>query len=400
MAQNILEFLKEALLFVLLFIGLTILIFTFSSGYYKSLNDRSVFNGITRTHLELSQMLTSTQNSQGTNTSTQNSQGTKKYSSELTTINVTVPPLSFSSLPKIRFGAINIEKFSFDGESVLVYLAQPRRFGQFISSLEIAYNNLLRRFPHRIVVFHNGDMKKEHILAHLMPRLKLDSLSNTPSALNSIPNFNNNFQVNSNLSNASHTQSNPQTATATRAPHPADLIELHELLYWSDFPPGFTSPPTSEIVAGGSYPSYQRMCSFWARGVFLQPRLANVSYFMRLDTDSFLLSRLDYDPFEFMARHRLRYGYRVKARESCCIHNFVHWFRVYMQSRGISESQLSRELKWIANETIPPLDMSPIEGSPADSKLAQYFNNFEVSIAFFLQHSIIVLYRIYYSLSY
>ena len=280
---------------------------------------------------------------------------------------------------KVHFGHVNVEEYPFNEERVIIYLVEPKRFKQFIDSLELLYNNLLMRFPHKIIVFHNGDVIKKDIIRDLMPRLKIKRDPRVVSMFSSRPSSI--TRVSSNFSGVQMEAGINMTATLTQpAPNPNDLIELHEVQWWADFPPGFQSPPKEGVVEAKKYPKYQRMCSFWTRGIFLQPRLANVSYFMRLDTDSYLLSRLEYDPLEFMARHRLRYGFRSIVRESCCFHNLMRWFRTYMYTRDITESQLSHELKWIANETILQLDLNPVEFEGAPANMPQYFNNFEVLV--------------------
>merc|ERR1711965_529481 len=55
---------------------------------------------------------------------------------------------------------------------------------------------------------------------------------------------------------------------------------------------------------------YRRMCRFWFSGVFELEDVRNLTYLLRLDTDSELRCRADSrDPFEVMARRRAIYGY-------------------------------------------------------------------------------------------
>ena len=55
---------------------------------------------------------------------------------------------------------------------------------------------------------------------------------------------------------------------------------------------------------------YRRMCRFWFSGVFEVADVRNLTYLLRLDTDSELRCRADSrDPFEVMARRRAIYGY-------------------------------------------------------------------------------------------
>ena len=55
---------------------------------------------------------------------------------------------------------------------------------------------------------------------------------------------------------------------------------------------------------------YRRMCRFWFSGVFELADVRNLTYLLRLDTDSELRCRPgSRDPFELMARQRAVYGY-------------------------------------------------------------------------------------------
>ena len=55
---------------------------------------------------------------------------------------------------------------------------------------------------------------------------------------------------------------------------------------------------------------YRRMCRFWFSGVFELEDVRNLTYLLRLDTDSELRCRAgSRDPFEVMARRRAIYGY-------------------------------------------------------------------------------------------
>jgi mannosyltransferase len=52
------------------------------------------------------------------------------------------------------------------------------------------------------------------------------------------------------------------------------------------------------------------MCGFFASKIFDLPRLANVTYYMRLDTDSYIFRPLCYDPVARFHERNLTYAYR------------------------------------------------------------------------------------------
>jgi len=62
--------------------------------------------------------------------------------------------------------------------------------------------------------------------------------------------------------------------------------------------------------------AYRNMCRFWSGLVYLHPSVAAFDYYWRLDADSYILSAIESDPFETMARQRYIYGARVVIGES------------------------------------------------------------------------------------
>ncbi len=54
---------------------------------------------------------------------------------------------------------------------------------------------------------------------------------------------------------------------------------------------------------------YRHMCDFFAGSLYEQSLLQNYEYYLRLDTDSFILSKIPYDIFEWMKAHRCEYGF-------------------------------------------------------------------------------------------
>ena len=72
--------------------------------------------------------------------------------------------------------------------------------------------------------------------------------------------------------------------------------------------PASTDWPRRQLRTFGI--GYRRMCRFWFSGVFELADVRNLSYLLRLDTDSELRCRPgSRDPFELMARQRAVYGY-------------------------------------------------------------------------------------------
>jgi len=64
---------------------------------------------------------------------------------------------------------------------------------------------------------------------------------------------------------------------------------------------------------------YQLMIRFWFRDLFMMPVMQRYRYYMRFDTDSFLHSVIDFDPFVEMKEKNLTYGYRTITRDEAYV---------------------------------------------------------------------------------
>lgn len=54
---------------------------------------------------------------------------------------------------------------------------------------------------------------------------------------------------------------------------------------------------------------YRHMCRFHSGGIYMDPRLSKYDYYWRLDSDSYLFSPINYDPFEKMRTNGYEYAY-------------------------------------------------------------------------------------------
>lgn len=59
---------------------------------------------------------------------------------------------------------------------------------------------------------------------------------------------------------------------------------------------------------------YRSMCHFFFEGFY--KHIKEYDYYCRLDTDSFLIGAIDFDPFEYMKKNKLLYGYIAELYES------------------------------------------------------------------------------------
>jgi len=72
-------------------------------------------------------------------------------------------------------------------------------------------------------------------------------------------------------------------------------------------------PHPSETSRPGFSMGYRYMCDFFSGSLYEQKLLKNYSYYIRLDTDSFILSKIKYDLFEWMEDKKCEYGFILPA---------------------------------------------------------------------------------------
>ena len=155
----------------------------------------------------------------------------------------------------------------------IVYLAQnsPRdpQYGRdarsmLERSLDLLYANYNEQFNHRVLIFHEGDFG-------------LDD----------------------------------QEVVAAGRPE----IEFHEVRF--EVPPFLPEDEVPEVWEG-FHPfglGHRHMCRFYSLDLFDILADLGVEWYFRMDDDSFIHSRIDYDLFEFMRRSGYEYGYRVDVQD-------------------------------------------------------------------------------------
>lgn len=79
----------------------------------------------------------------------------------------------------------------------------------------------------------------------------------------------------------------------------------------ADAPEIFPHPNQYQVSIGnlGFTMGYRHMCWFFTGGLFQQPIMDYYKYCLRLDNDSFILSKIPYDIFELMQSKNAKYGY-------------------------------------------------------------------------------------------
>jgi alpha 1,2-mannosyltransferase len=82
-----------------------------------------------------------------------------------------------------------------------------------------------------------------------------------------------------------------------------------ELLQF-EMPEWVTTDPSKYVVPmNEAWMGYRHMCRFHSGGIYKEPRLAKYDYYWRLDSDSYIYSPINYDPFEKMRSQDFEYAY-------------------------------------------------------------------------------------------
>lgn len=125
-------------------------------------------------------------------------------------------------------------------------------------------------------------------------------------------------------------------------------------------PEYFPHPTHAHLGHKGFTIGYRHMCRFFSGGLYELPIMNIYDYYLRLDSDSFIHTKIDYDIFEFMKSGNYNYGYIAPA--------------VQYDNPKVVGGLWAEVEKWIndnAIETKMPLSAIP------DRKM--YYTNFELA---------------------
>lgn len=113
------------------------------------------------------------------------------------------------------------------------------------------------------------------------------------------------------------------------------------------------------------------MCAFFTAPIFNNPRLKDVTYYMRMDTDSLITEPLCYDPFEVMHIRQRSYGYLSVGSDSNQV-TVGMWslFTNYAFAHpAVAEQLRQNKWEWPHRNAEGEMVAMPIKG---------YHNNFEI----------------------
>ena len=91
-------------------------------------------------------------------------------------------------------------------------------------------------------------------------------------------------------------------------------VQMEFLVADMSFPAGFDASRYASLHSKRSAWGYQHMSRFWVRTVFEHPRVAALDFYLRLDSDSLLLSPV-LDLFQDAALRGIKYGYRMAGKD-------------------------------------------------------------------------------------
>ncbi|GFZ52165.1 hypothetical protein JCM24511_09938 [Saitozyma sp. JCM 24511] len=117
------------------------------------------------------------------------------------------------------------------------------------------------------------------------------------------------------------------------------------------------------------WPGYHSMCRFFSVAVFRHPRIRQLDYYMRMDTDSFMPHELAYDPIAMAFERDLKYLGRVvmdDAGEAC--HGMWDFVEDFTNSHEGLADRLARN-----GMRIPAPSPERLQ-----APISTYYNNFEV----------------------
>ena len=157
--------------------------------------------------------------------------------------------------------------------TAIIYLSQVSRLSLLVRSLERVQRNYLDKFPHPVIMYHEGDFlaPQQKMLQDICPSLTFREVNIDPPA----------------------------------------HIDVSKKESWG--------MPRFGV-------GYRNMCRFFAMGLY--PLIQDLDYYMRLDDDSFIQSPVTEDPFETMAKGNFQYGFRcTRPERSTSVNGLVRCIR-------------------------------------------------------------------------
>ncbi|KAJ7355207.1 glycosyltransferase family 15 protein [Mycena albidolilacea] len=135
--------------------------------------------------------------------------------------------------------------------------------------------------------------------------------------------------------------------------------------------------PADGLVDGpiwdGEWPAYHHMCAFFSYKIFNHPRIRDLTYYLRLDDDSYVREPACFDPFEYMHVNNKSYAFRDSPPDMGWVTEGMWPFvSNYAQRHPEVEKTLRRNsFEWAPNRLWP-------QGFGAGVNFPSYETNFDL----------------------
>jgi len=96
-----------------------------------------------------------------------------------------------------------------------------------------------------------------------------------------------------------------------------------------------------ELRAAGFSLGYRHMIRWWARIVFERLHVLGYTWVMRLDDDSFIHSRIEYNIFDYMANRGFQYGFRLMSCEPIKHGSYYRLLQHYALANNLTDNWLA-----------------------------------------------------------
>ena len=186
-------------------------------------------------------------------------------------LNPSSPPLGYTSAFCPSNAAPNGKRAG------IVYLVKQGRTEELIKSLRLLFKNFNSRFQYPVILFHQ-DTEFIDVNAIIAECLASDRLIWNQKMLK-------------------------------------DLLLTRPISFY--YPDGLDLNAAREMSKSYNkpFPGYNHMISFWWKWIFDHYLIREFDYFMRLDSDSYIESPIEYDIFEVMRERGIKYGYRAQFHD-------------------------------------------------------------------------------------
>ncbi|KAJ7368732.1 glycosyltransferase family 15 protein [Mycena albidolilacea] len=108
-------------------------------------------------------------------------------------------------------------------------------------------------------------------------------------------------------------------------------------------------------VFGDKWPGYHHMCAFFSYKIFTHPRIRDLTYYFRLDDDSFIREPACFDPLEYMHATNISFSFREQVEDPDYVTEGMWPFvSAYAQTHpDIERRMLANDWPWLPNRQAP-----------------------------------------------